>query len=284
MFMIVCVDLLVYPCLLVALASSAAAQYQAPRVLADVRIPKLTESSGMAASRLHPGVVWTHNDSGKGPWLFAIDRKGKLLSRWQVAGARSYDWEDMAIGPRGLYIGDIGDNGRKRPYITVYRIPEPNPNAAKPGRTAAAEGFRFTYPDGPHDAEALLVHPKTGDLYIVSKAHLSDSETAVYRARAPLRSGAVLQKVAVLHIARGLFGSLAGITGGAISPDGSRVVLCDYFAGYEAAFDPSWKLEWKRLELGQRAQGEGICYRADGRAILATSEGASFPLIEVELR
>jgi hypothetical protein len=253
-------------------------------MLADVQIPKLTESSGVVASRLYPGVLWTHNDSGKGPWLFAIDRAGKLLSRWQVTSARSYDWEDIAVGPRGLYIGDIGDNNRDRPSITVYRIPEPDPHAAKPGRTASAEGFRFTYPDGPHDAEALLVHPKTGDVYIVSKAHLSDSETAVYRARAPLRSGTVLQKVAVLHIARGLLGSLAGITGGDISPDGSRVVLCDYFAAYEAAFDPSWKLEWNRLDLGKRAQGEGICYRADGRAILATSEGASFPLIELQLR
>jgi len=274
----------VYLCLIVALNASAWGQYQPPRILAEVQIPTLTESSGVAASRTHPGVLWTHNDSGTGPLLFAVDRAGKLVSRWQVPGVRAFDWEDIAAGPGGLYIGDIGDNNRRRASIVVYRIPEPNPRASKPGRTSVATAFRFTYPDGAHDAEALMVHPKTGDMYIVSKAHFGDPETAVYRARAPLRSGTVLRKVAVLRIARGLLGSIAGITGGDISPDGSRVVLCDYFAAWEAPFDPEWKSEWRSIEIGAREQGEAICYRHDGRALLVTSEGASFPLIEIELR
>jgi hypothetical protein len=36
--------------------------------------------------------------------------------------------------------------------------------------------------------------------------------------------------------------------------------------------------------LGQREQGESITYRADGKALLATSEGKHPPLIQVELR
>ncbi len=258
----------------------------AATVLAEVQIPKLTESSGVVASRKYAGVLWTHNDSGNGPWLFALDRAGKSLGRWQVAMARANDWEDIAIGPEGLYIGDIGDNLRRRPFVTVYRVAEPDPRD-KGERTAAAESFRFTYPDGPHDAEAMMIHPKTGDLYIVSKAHLGDPGTALYRAAAPLRSKGkpqVLQKVADLDMPRGLLGSVAGITGGDISPDGRRVILCDYFAAYEAELRPGWKdLKWTRIDLGSRPQGEGICYRADGKAVIATSEGKTFPLIEVQL-
>ena len=73
------------------------------------------------------------------------------------------------------------------------------------------------------------------------------------------------------------------------APDGTRVVLCDYFRAYEAVvpagnFDRVWKKQWHTLEIGKRAQGEGITYRHDGKAVIATSEGDKFPLIEVERR
>jgi hypothetical protein len=231
-------------------------------------------------------VLWTHNDSGNAPQLFAIDLKGKLLSQWTVTGARAVDWEDIAIGPGGLYVGDIGDNRLRRTFVTVYRLKEPNPRSDG-GPTAAAEALRFRYPDGPHDAEAMMVHPRTGDLYIVTKANLSDGDTLVFRAAAPLRakSGRVqtLEKVAVLNLGRGLLGRFAGVTGGDISPEGSRVVLCDYWGAWEARFDASWTgLEWVYVDVGARPQGEGICYRADGKALIVTSEGEMFPLVETQ--
>jgi hypothetical protein len=34
---------------------------------------ELAESSGVAVSRTQPGVLWSHNDSGDGPTLYAID-------------------------------------------------------------------------------------------------------------------------------------------------------------------------------------------------------------------
>jgi hypothetical protein len=81
------------------------------------------------------------------------------------------------------------------------------------------------------------------------------------------------------------------ITGGDISPDGSRVALCDYVDGYELvlpdariAFDQIWKQPLKPVDLGKRKQGESIGYRLDGRALLATSEGVHPPLIEVVRR
>jgi hypothetical protein len=284
------------PLLLLLFAAVAFGQYGAPRVLAEVRIPKLTESSGVAASRTRPGVFWTHNDSGGGAWLYAFDRAGNDLGRWKVPNARAGDWEDIAIGPgpkggHSIYIGDIGDNRSSRKFVTVYRVPEPN--VLKGGEeTAPAEAFRLQYPDGAHDAEALMVHPKTGDLYIVTKARGSDSDTLVFKAKAPVKTGAIVQLVRVAAIetpnASVLTLLVGRINGGDISPDGTRVVLCDYFGAWEAvlpkgaSFDAIWKAEWRAIALAQRKQGEAVCYRHDGRAIIATSEGATFPLIEVE--
>ncbi|MBC7927344.1 MAG: hypothetical protein H7039_16970 [Bryobacteraceae bacterium] len=267
--------------------------FRSPEVLATVRIAGLTESSGIVASRQHAGVLWTHNDSGGGPYLFAMNRSGELLGRWRVKSAKSSDWEDISIGPGArsgwnLYVGDIGDNRRRRPFVTVYRVPEPQPEASANRQTASAQALRFTYPDGAHDAECLMVHPVSGDLYIVTKAQLGDSETRVYRASPPRKPGTrpvKLQLVAKLTLPeRGFFARLFGITGGDISPDGSRVVLCDYFGAVEAPFDPNWKMEWSVVDLGPREQGEAICYREDGKALLATTEGKEFPLIEVRRR
>ena len=95
--------------------------------------PILAESSGLAVSRTQPGVYWSHNDSGDGPNLYAIDASGRLLATFQIGGAEARDWEDMASGPcigdlapAGaaappvcLYLADIGDNDRVRQWLTV---------------------------------------------------------------------------------------------------------------------------------------------------------------------
>jgi hypothetical protein len=280
-------------CLL--LGAMAVAQYQAPAVLATLRVPGLDESSGLAASRAYPGVFWSHNDSGGGPFVYAFDRTGKGLGRWRVPAARAVDWEDMAIapGPKGgwqLYLGDIGNNQRRRKEVTVYRIPEPNPRAPA-ATTAPAEAIRLQYPDEAHDAECLMAHPKTGDLYIVTKARGRDSETIVFKAAAPLsvKRSNMLRKVAVLDLPDSPLTLVIGrVTGGDISPDGQRVILCGYFSAWEARlpsgakrFDAIWAAQWEDVGLGSRAQGESVCYRHDGRAVLATSEGTESPLSEV---
>lgn len=265
--------------------SAAAAQYGGPKTLAEIDVKGLKESSGVVASRKHPGVFWTHNDGEGGPYLFAIDREGKRRGRVRIAGAAMYDWEDIAAGPGGLYIGDIGDNARKRKQIIVYRVAEPHPDADVSKR---AETIRLTYPDGPHDAEALLVHPKSGDIYIVTKARGKDARTLVFKAPA---GGGEVRRVAEIDFPNASLMSLiiGRVTGGDISPDGRTVALCDYFRGWEASlprgartFDTIWAAEWRPVDIGSRKQGEAIAFRHDGQALIATSEGKPFPLIEVE--
>lgn len=284
---------IVFPCMAAAQGRAA----QAARTLAHLEDAKVTESSGVVASRVNPGVFWTHNDSGDGPVLYAFDLHGRSHGRWRVPRARAVDWEDIAIGPgprRGrwyLYVGDIGDNALRRREVVVYRIEEPRTAACKSGcATGPATAIRLRYPDGPHNAEALMVHPGTGDLYIVTKAGGSDQDTGVYKARAPLAAGRpiTLTRIATLSVPGPMFQMfVGGITGGDISPDGRRVLLCDYFRAYEAAlpvrakFDAIWRQTFTEIPIGLGLQVEGICYRADGEAIIATSEGKPCPVMEI---
>ena len=275
--------------------------YGPPRILGTLQDAGINESSGLVASRTTPGLYWTHNDSGDGPYIYAFDDRGARRGTWRVTGASARDWEDIAAGPGPqagtsyLYIGDIGDNGGRRDEIIVYRVKEPDikPTDAsstkrKPLVTEDAEVIRFHYPDGAFDSEALLVHPKTGDVYVVTK--ISFASPVVYKAAAPLKVSDLnrLERIAALTVPS-LFGGL--ITGGDISPDGLRVTLCDYFSGYElvlsagrASFDEIWKQPLQPVDMGKRNQGESIAYRLDGRALLATSEGEHSALVEVVRR
>ncbi len=275
--------------------------YGPPSQLADLEDRGIVESSGLIASRTSPGNYWTHNDAGNGPFIYAFDSNGRRRGIWRVNGATSEDWEDISAGPgpkpdtNYLYIGDIGDKSVSRSQITIYRIPEPViPNSdpgsteQQPQATEPAEAINLVYADGKYNAEALMVHPKTGRIYIATKVSLG--KPAVYAVDGPKTSGEVLKLVRLAEVdVSGPAGGL--ITGGAISPDGPRAALCDYEQGYEfvlansnAPFDSIWKQPMRTVDLGKRKHGESISYRLDGKALMATSERLPTPLIQVSRR
>ena len=276
----------------------ATSVYGQATTIATIKDKSVSESSGLVASRTTPGAYWTHNDSGGGPFIYSFDTRGNSYGAFRVNGAHARDWEDIAAGPGPqpnrsyLYIGDIGDNNSVRPEVVVYRVAEPVLSSAtrkftktRPGTTEPAEAIRLKYPDGSHDAEALLVHPRTGNIYIVTKVLIANP--GVYEAVAPFRAGQLItMRRAGEARVPSLFGGI--ITGGSISPDGRHVALCDYFQGYELVlpagasnFDDIWKQRMTGFDLGKRKQGESITYRLDGKALLATSEGKQSPLIQV---
>jgi hypothetical protein len=264
-------------------------------VIAHLANREVKESSGIAASRRYAGVFWTHNDSGDTARIFAFDREGRDRGTYHIPGATNIDWEDIAIGPGPrsapwyLYIGETGGNKREAREVVVYRVAEPAPRDGGTGTAGSAFPIRLRYPDRAHDAEALLVHPATADIYIVTKAFGTDRETLVFKAPAPHTAGPrTLERIASLRFPHESAITLAvgRVTGGDIAPGGRRVVVCDYFRAYEAElprgrpFDEVWNQTWAPVELAPRRQGEAICYRSDGRALLATSEGTPCPLQE----
>ena len=275
--------------------------YLPPTKLAELEDEAIYESSGLVASRNSPGCYWTNNDAGNEPRIYLFDSQGRSRGVWQITGATNFDWEDLSVGPgpkpdtNYLYIGDIGDNDGTRSEIIVYRIPEPvipagnSATATKqPDETERAEAIRLRYPDGRHDSEALLVHPKTGRIYLVVKE--KSTRPGIYAADAPKVSGEVvtLARIGEVNMS-GQVGAL--INGGAISPDGLRAALSDYDQGYEfvlpdanAPFDSIWKQPMRTVDLGSRKHGETITYRLDGKALMATSERVPTPLIQIERR
>ncbi|HEY0429452.1 MAG TPA: hypothetical protein VGC76_16860 [Pyrinomonadaceae bacterium] len=279
-------------------SDNSASGYQNAQIIGRIKSPEIDESSGIAASKCQPGVFWTHNDSGDDAFIFAINAQGEHLGVWRVASAENKDWEDIAAfktaaGECFLYVGDIGDNDRKRDDLKIYRVREPSVSAADKASTRKtasttepADVIRIDYADGRHDAETLMIHPQTGDIYVLSKR--TDAPSGVYKLAANynLDKTNTLKKIAELTVPAIPNGFL---TGGDISPDGRRAILCDYFDAYEIAlpdasndFDEIWKQKIAVVHLGEREQGEAVGYSADGNSIFATSEKRNSPVIEVK--
>ena len=254
------------------LAAAAVCPQVAPaEVVGTVTREDLDELSGLVASRRHPGVLWTHNDSGARPTLTALRPTGEVIADLELAGAAAIDWEDLALGPGPepgvdyLYVGDIGDNRRRRLEVVVYRLPEPDPHALAAGAAPVlAEALVLRYPGEPENAEALLVDPATGDLYLITKgerAHLYRADAGALKHEATLDLGV---------------GALA--TAADISPAGDRLVVRTYNRAYLWPRAPGQPLAAALvappcdLPVAVEPQGEAIAFAADGAALYTVSE------------
>ena len=254
----------------VALTASLAAAQPAPCTVTIGLSPLagVSEASGVAVSRENPGIIWSHNDSGK-PMLFAFDGSGHAKARIELTGASVIDWEDMAVGAcregSCLYLADIGDNNRARQQITIYRVREPRVNETA---TRTVQAMSMTYPDGAHDAEALFVMPNA-QLFLVTKE--SAEATALYRVPTPA-AGTVgrLEQVSRIPLAR--------VTGASTSPDGRWVALR---TNTELVFYPAAELtagknpQPRRFSLSslKEPQGEGVAWGTDGLLYLVSEGG-----------
>jgi hypothetical protein len=228
------------------------------------RLQGIGEASGLTLSRKTPNLLWSHNDSGA-PVLFGIDRSGVRI-QVRIPKATVIDWEDISAArcPSGdcLYIADIGDNRRSRRNVTVYRVAEPGANASE---TSPPEIFTASYPDGPHDAEALFV--LDGGLFIITK----DEAGVLYRLPQPLTSTPMtFQRVGTLGLRR--------VTDADASPDGRVVAVRtnDELVFYRATdlTDGKGAPRGTRTSLRglREPQGEGVALDGVGDVYLA-SEG-----------
>ena len=171
------------------------------------------EASGLALSQRKAGVLWTHNDSGNDTELFAVDASGAVQGHLRLP-ARTRDVEDIASGRCAtgycLFVADIGDNDVVRSSVQLFRIPEPPLDSRQ---TARPDTFTLSYPDGPHNAEALFV--AESKVFIVTK----DLEGVLFGSVDPLGSGGSVALKRLGQLA------LAGVTDAETSRDGQSVVV-----------------------------------------------------------
>ncbi|MFD6417292.1 WD40 repeat domain-containing protein [Streptomyces sp. NPDC060194] len=237
--------------------------------------PRIVESSGLAASREHPGIYWTHNDQDS-PRVFAVDsRTGRTVATVTLRGVGTpRDMEAIAVGPGGVYVGDIGDNlNGSWDHVWIYEFPEPA--ELKGDITVTATQYDVKYADGPRDAESLLVHPVTGRAYIVSK---NEAGGGFYAGPQKLRAGVTntFTRVADLDL---------WATDGAFSPDGKRLAVRGYFGGRTYDWDAAEgrPVRERSADVPLQRQGESVTYSADGSALMYGSEGAGSGVVRVPL-
>jgi hypothetical protein len=225
--------------------------------------PRITESSGLTASHRHPGVYWTINDSGDGPYVYAVDSAtGKTVARVGMRGVDPRDVEAISIGPDGdLYVGDIGDNlDGSWSEVWIYRFPEPR---QLHDQTVDVTRYTVRYDAGPRNAEALMVQPKTGRVYIASK-----NEDGGH-----LYAGPVKLTTKGVNVFRSV-ADVPWVTDGAFSPDGTRLVLRGYFWASEYRWTNGRPQKIDTLDPPMQRQGESVTFTADGRAVMYGTEGA----------
>jgi hypothetical protein len=244
----------------------------------------LVEISGVAASRVNPGLLYIHNDSGNPSQVYITDAAGADKGTLNLTGESNRDWEDIAVGPGPIagknyvYVADIGDNDAKYKTILIYRFPEPDLT----GKTLPVtldinevDKIELRYPDGSRNAETLMIDPQTKDLYIVSK---ENNVSKIYTARYPQNTTAVTTLTPLIKL---LFNKA---TGGDIAADGTEILLRNKEAIWYWKLSPGTSISAGLLTRPQYApyfnnepQGEGIGFAADGSGYYTDTEVRDYP-------
>ena len=268
--------ILVSSCQLLTIESSPVAQFNTEPTLTTIDANQIEEASGIADSRSMPGALWVEQDGGSPAELTLLGYDGHIRGKLAIPNATNRDWEDMTSGPgpqtgvNYLYIGEIGDNNGEYGQYAVYRLPEPKNLTDAPG---PVERIRFTYPDGPRDAETLLLDPQTRDLYIVSKR---EAKVHLYRLAYPQSTSQTMTAE--------LLGELpyTYVTGGDFSPDGSEIVLRTYTNVFywkrtanQSVADALQRTSSRDLPYRLEPQGEAICFDRDNKGYFTLSEKAN---------
>jgi hypothetical protein len=263
--------LAVLPAVPAAAEGHDAAPFGEPSTRCVISDPRLPELSGLASAG---DTMLAMNDGGDRAEVYVLDG-GCAVEDVRSADVDPYDPEDLALGSDGtIWLADTGDNDQVRDTVALIGL--------RPDGSSTLT--RLSYPDGPHDAEALLLAPD-GTPYVVTKEVLGAS--TVYRPDAPLADGATVPMSEVLRLGFTLTGTSGGpvgragqllVTGGAVSPDGQRIALRTYTDAYV------WPLSGSdvvgalggspvRVALPESPQGEAITFAANSRDLLVSGEG-----------
>lgn len=253
-----------------------------PLTLGEIEDDSLDEISGIAASRIHPGAYWIHQDVDVDE-IVAIDLYGNTLSEHELPQTL-IDVEDISAvidpttGVPLLFLADIGDNDYERDEIALWILEEPDPLVDSVVADPIEVRLTYPYSHGSLNAETLLVDPFTLDAYVLTK----DGDGAeVFVKRAPHEEGGPYELDPI-----GGFDDLDfTASGGDVSPDGLAVVVRGYgetvylwirdgYRPLEEAFED----EPCDVDIPDEERGEAVTFTLDGRGIVTASEGENEPI------
>lgn len=237
---------------------------------------KIDEASGIADSKKNPGNLWVEEDSGNPPELTLLSHNGIVQKKIYIKGAQNKDWEDLVLGngpipgENYLYLAETGDNNANYTNYSIYRFIEPS---LSEDTVYTWDKLRFQYPDGSHDAEAILTDNETNDIYIITKR---DSLSRIYKFPYPQNTSnsTTVSFVGEMRV--------TGICSASISPDGKELLAKNYTNVYY------WKrtvgesilaaLQRIPVTLGYvlEPQGEAICFKNNNTGFYTLSEKPFF--------
>lgn len=256
----------------------------------------INEASGLVVSKNYPDRLYHINDSGSENILYITNLSGQKTKKLLLENTPSVDTETMTAGPcpeagQCLFIGDTGDNFKWRSTIQIFIFKEPTDSDSS---IKNIKTLNVTYPDGPHDAEAMALSPN-GDLYILTKERrflTKGAKTAMlFRlSKAEWHNAKseklVLTKVSELDLPTLATTDLSGgkvITDMNISSDGSRLLLMTYVDAFEFKIDSdkiTFKaikdlikdIDYREIPLQVLKQQEAVSYLPDGSGFIYTTE------------
>lgn len=252
-------------------------------VAGNVSDASLTEISGMALGRRDPSVLWVHEDSGAKPDVVALSLRGVKRQTFRLDNVSAKDWEDMSIGPgpvpglQYLYLGDIGDNGKKRGSIVVHRVPEPRVDNSGFQTIREFDSIELKYPDGAANAESMAVGID-GTIYVITKSTV----TRVYMAPYPQSTTSVN---VMKQVPAGTLGPKVDMSGADIRMDGRAIIV----RGYRMAW--TWPMRLgesmqtvlsrepcKTPTFREEKQGESIAFLGNDGSYTSTGEKSNAPI------
>ncbi len=238
---------------------------------------EVKETSGLF---FHNGRLWTHNDSGGKPILFALDTTSfEVVQRITLSHAKNKDWEDVCTDGENVYVGDFGNNKGKRKNLRIYTFPL----SALPENgdaTIDVDSITFCFGDQTnfvhkkqeHDYDCETMFATEDCIYLFSKGWATGT-TRMYRL--PKTPGDYVAEVVNGFDSQGL------LTGADYDRENHILVLVGYVKNVWKPFmylifdfdEAGVKFDNRRFEMPQLtgAQTEGICFFDDGRCFV-TSE------------
>jgi len=271
-----------------------------PEVVGRLEDGKIREASGLAQSRRQPGILWIINDNGSKEIVHAVDHTGANRGKFKLKQSRNVDWEDLASfsldGKPYLMVADIGDNDAKRDHRTLYFVEEPTPQDKS--KEELSWQLRYTYPDGPRDAEAAAIDIENHRALILSKR---DRPPRLYEVPLQAETDAELtatwlgtinslyqptrQEVELAPLIKDWFWQPVGMD---ISEDNLAAVILTYRAVYYYQRQPGqdWleALNSKpvRVGLGNFENAESIAFGDDERTVFVTGENKHSRLLRID--